>query len=455
MLYQIPSRKNSTAPPKPGKNQTINKMAKQKKNTPNEQFDYYPDQHFDCTRCGFCCNNFEIAVSPDEMAALKKFKLPNGAPPPNDWFSPAKTRDGFFAIAKDKRGWCSFMDDDGNCLLHNTIGWRNKPLICQVFPMHIAHWKDGKCSAELRFVCEGVAREDGTLLTDQADVMNHVAEPLRTRLPESNVEYSNANPAPLTTVRQVHGGCKKILHDNSIPLQNRLYSVARIIDFHSQKQNRDAIAAADEHFAGDAVEFANKASDVLKQELTAGTASLSDRLDFRILTMGYLRDDDEAIAKSTLRRFKILCAHSMFGAGGGNLQDINPEAPRVNGRNFLKYAKRLACDEPALELFGQFFFGKLDAMHFCGNTVHDYTYEEGIKHLLLSAPVGFALAASFAVNNKNNIIDRESMLVAVRLLDLTFSRSPFFRLNLAKRLINKLSQPANYAGILNLVIEEK
>ena len=426
-------------------------MANQKKNTKKEQFDFYPEQHFDCTRCGFCCNNFEIAVSPDEMAVLKKFKLPNGEFPADDWFSPAKSRDGFFAIAKDKRGWCSFMDDEGSCFLHTTLGWRKKPLICQVFPMHIAHWKDGRCSAELRFICEGVGRKDGTKLCDQTDIMNVIAKPLRTRLPESNTEYSIANPAPISTVRKVHNGYKKILHDNSIPLAKRLYTVARIIDFHTQRQNRDAIATADDSFADDAIEFAKKASEVLDQELIAAKSSVSDRLDFRILTMGYMRDDDETTAKSLVRRFKILCAHSLFGTGKGNLKKINSNAPSVNGRNYIKNTLKLPYDDTAMEIFCEFFFGKLDAMHFCGNTVHDYTYEEGIKHLLMSAPIAFALAASYAVNEHKNGIDREAMLSSVRMMDLTFSRSPFFRMYIIKRLINKLVQPTNFAGIINSI----
>ncbi len=427
-------------------------MAK-KKNKPTQSavFDYYPNQHFDCTCCGFCCNNFEISISPEEMAELKKFKLPNGEHPPDNWFFPAKTHEGFFAIAKDERGWCSFMDAEGKCLLHNAIGWNHKPLICKVFPMHITHWKDGRCSAELRFICEGVARQDGTTLGNQTDIMQAIADPLRERLPMVNTEYSRINPAPLTTVRRVHEGFKQILHKPDTPLPEKLYAVARIVDFHTQKANRDAIATADDSFSGDAVDFINKASDILKQELAAGTASFSDRLDFRILTMGYLRDDDTVTAKSPIRRFKLLCAHSMFGAGGGNLHDINPNAPGVGGREFMQNMRKSDCDEAAHEMFEQLFFGKLDAMRFCGNTVHNYTYEEGIRHLLLTAPVGYALAASFAAEKHKAVIDLDSMLATVRLLDLTFTRSPFFRLQLAKRLIGKLTQPANFAGILNLV----
>ena len=423
-----------------------------KKSIPVNQIDFYPDQSFDCTLCGFCCNSFEISITPQEKERLMKFTLPDGSHPDESWFFPSKNREGFYAIVKrDDR--CIFMRPEGGCVMHRTEGTPIKPLICQTFPLHVSPWRDGRFSAEYRFICPGVAKKGGTLLNDQTETMTNIAGPLCERMSINDVEYSPVNPAPLSTVRKVHEGIKRILHNESFPLKLRLYAVNKITDFHALRENRDAISEADKDFADDAIEFIDKASEMLEQELSGLKSSFAVKLDLRILTMGYLRDDNEETAKSPLARFKMLCSHSIFGAGGGDLRTINENAPSINGKAFTSSPCRFDLDEDALNLFYQYFFGKVDAMNFCGSNVHGYGYELGIKHMLLSAPVGFALAAAFAREKKASMIDYGCMLNSVRLLDLTFYRSPFFKLTLARNLIERLSIPANYGALLNLTIK--
>ncbi len=402
--------------------------------------------------CGFCCNSFEISITPQEKERLMKFTLPDGSHPDESWFFKSKNREGFHAIAK-RDGRCIFLQPEGGCLMHRTAGSPIKPLICQTFPLHISPWKDGRCSAEYRFICPGVAKKGGTLLKDQTETMTNIAGPLRDRMPINDVEYSPANPAPLATVRKVHEGIKEILHNKAYSLKLRLYAVSKITDFHALRENRDAISDVGKSFTDDAVEFFNKASEMLEQELSGVKPTFSVKLDLRILTMGYLRDDDEDTAKSPIARFKMLCAHSIFGAGGGDLQSITENAPKVSGNAFTSSPCRFDIDEDAQQLFHQYFFGKVDAMNFCGTNVHGYGYELGIRHMLLSAPVGFALAAAFAREKKSPNIDYGCMLNSVRLMDLTFYRSPFFKLALARNLIERLSTPGNFGALLNLTIK--
>lgn len=415
------------------------------------KIDFYPGQRFSCQRCGFCCNSFEIKITAKELTRLKKVVLPSGENPQDDWFSPSLTSKGLYTVAKKADNKCVFIDTAGGCLLHNISGVNCKSLICRVFPVHMVNWADGRCSAELRFICPAVGSKTGTLLGDQPEIMDKIAKPLRERQILSDTRYSTENPASLRAVRQVHVAFKNILHDETVPLKTRLYSVSRIIAFHAIKSNHEAILLADDNFSADALEFVRKAAPVLKKELSNGVASLGDRIDFRILITGYLRDDDEFAVHSPITRLKKLCAHSVFAAGGGSLRQINPAAPDVSGRQCLARPRRTLVSIDALEVFCQFFYGKLDSMHFCGNTAHNFNYEMGIKHLLLSLPVTFVLAAAFVAQKEKPVIDRDDMLQAVRLMDLTFSRSPFFRLRLTRNLLNKLSKPATLAGLLNLI----
>ncbi len=417
------------------------------KNTPANQIEFYPQQRFSCMRCGFCCR-LEIKITPDEMQRLKAARLPSGQYPPAEWFTASPSQPAIFIVAKRHDGECVFRDASGGCVLHEL---NVKPLICLVFPLHIVNWENGRCSADLRFICPGVGDISGIPLEHQREIITRVAGPLKERLAPGNTEYSDENPAALTAVRHVHAGYKAILHDETIPLKQRLYALSRIIDFHAARDNYNAIRDADAGFATDAMDFNRKAASALAAELNRGIASLQDIIDLRILITGYLRDDDPLTIKSPGRRLKILCAHAMFAAGGGNLRRINPHSPDINGRQCLAAPGRLPMNEAAQDIFRQFFFGKLDAMHFCGNMFNGLSYEMGIRHLLLSVPVTFTLAAAYARNRKQTVIGKDAMLATVRLLDLTFRCSPFFRLKLTRRMLKRLSKPSIFAGILNQV----
>jgi uncharacterized membrane protein len=111
----------------------------------------------------------------------------------------------------------------------------------------------------------------------------------------------------------------------------------------------------------------------------------------------------------------------------------------------------LPADEEALDVLRQFFYGKLESLHFCGNTVHGFTYDLGMKHLLMSVPVIFVLAAAQAQAANKSAIGTTEMLQAIRFVDLTFAKSPFFKLRRIRDLLVRLARPAVFAGILSLV----
>jgi lysine-N-methylase len=413
--------------------------------------DFYPRQRYTCQRCGLCCRRFEVKITAKEANDLKNTRFPDGCCPPDDWFVPSPTQKGICIIAKDETGDCVLMDETGSCRLHKAYGLAVKPLICRVFPLHVINWKDGRSSAELRFVCPAVGDPQGALLGDQPEIMANLASPLREWLPESDVAYSIENPLPLPLVRQIHAGYKAILQKESLPLKTRLYAVARILDFHASPDGRTAIAAIDAGFATAAGQFVDQTAKAMAVELARGKSTRRDQIEFRLLISGYLRDDDPDIAISQVQRLKLLFAHSLLAAGGGNLQWINPHAPDVKGRHCLLLARQLPADEEALDVLRQFFYGKLESLHFCGNTVHGFTYDLGMKHLLLSVPVIFVLAAAKAQAANKSAIGTTEMLQAIRFVDLTFAKSPFFKLRRIRDLLVRLARPAVFAGILSLV----
>jgi lysine-N-methylase len=413
--------------------------------------DFYPRQRYTCQRCGRCCRRFEVKITAKEVNDLKNTRFPDGTCPPDDWFVPSPTQKGVCTIAKDETGGCVFMDETGSCRLHKAHGLAVKPLICRVFPLHVTNWKDGRSSAELRFFCKAVGDPQGRLLGRQPEIMANLAGPLREWLPESDVVYAVANPLPLAQVRLIHAGYKAILENESLALKTRLYALIRILDFHTSQAGQPALAVIDANFPAAAREFVDKTAKAMLTELGKGKLALRDQIGMRLLISGYLRDDDPGIALSLARRLKLLLAHSVFAAGGGNLRQINPQAPGVTGQQLLAQARQFPADDEALDIFRQFFHGKLESLHFCGNTVHDFSYAQGMKHLLLSAPAIFALAAAQAKAENKTVIGANEMLQAVRMVDLTFARSPFFKLKLVRNLLDRLTIPATFAGILTLV----
>ena len=413
--------------------------------------DFYPRQRYTCQRCGLCCRRFEVKITIDEMNSLKNTRFPDGTCPPDDWFVPSPTQKGVCTIAKDETGGCVLMDKTGSCRLHKAHGLASKPLICRVFPLHVTNWKDGRSSAELRFFCKAVGDPRGTLLGKQPEIMANLAGPLQEWLPESDVVYSAANPLSLAQVRQIHAGYKAILEDEAQTLKTRLYALIRILDFHASQAGQTALSGIDAGFPAAARGFVDQTAKAMRFELGKGKLSLRDQIGMRLLISGYLRDDDPEIVLSLTRRLRLLFAHSLFAAGGGDLQQINPQAPKVNGQQILLLARQRPADEAAMDIFRQFFYGKLESLHFCGNTVHGFAYDQGMRHLLLSVPAIFTLAAAQAKTANLEVIGAAEMLQAVRLVDLTFARSPFFKLKLVRNLLVRLSVPATFAGILNQV----
>lgn len=406
--------------------------------------DMYPEQRFRCLGCaGGCCDRFEIALAPGEAQAVEALRIP-GAPPFDACFTPAPGRDELI-LNKDAGHHCVFAEGT-LCKIHSLRGYAAKPLACRIFPFHIEHWRDGRVSAELRFICPAVGIPDGKRSGDMLDELGILARQLGLRRGANNCVYSEANPAPLETVRKIHRGFRALLHDARYPLPLRLYAAARILDFHTHEP--EAIRAAGDSFADDLTAFAAKAEPELTAELRGRRADALIRAELRNLICGYLRDDD-ILDRSLRRRIRRAFTHFRVYSGSGPMSLLNPAAPEFTMRAIPGAAAGATCSDSALEVFYAFFYGKLDAMHFCGTRCHNYSYEQGMRHLLVAVPVVFQLAACHAFAAGKTAVGREEMLRAVRLADFSFGRSPFFRLRTAKRWILHLAEPARYAALLS------
>ncbi len=400
---------------------------------------------FRCQRCQYgCCARFKITVTCEEKDAISRLKIP-GLPPAEQCFLP--DGNGLFTVAKNSQTGDCIFSGGGLCLIQKLHGFQAKPAACQLFPLHVRHWLDGEISAEYRWICPGVGVEEGKRIAEETNLPAYARALAKLRNPEKAVFSSTLDPG-LSAIRAVHAGIMKIMHRQDVPFASRLYCALRVLDFHAAPEMHEVIREANQHFAADAGDFLEKAKGVIAQELAEAPApDALTRTNFRNYLCGLLRNDDPCDGPQIFDRISRAWTQVRIATGTGLLSELNPAAPAVPGAFFPVRQFRPGTQE-AEKIWQDFWFGKLDAMHFCGQQSHHFSYEEGLRHLLIFAVLTPSLAEAFAESSGKAEIEKSDMLQAVRLADFTFSASPFFRLKSSRKWLKQLSQLQAFSSLL-------
>lgn len=418
-------------------------------------FYFYPELRFNCRSCDIgCCARMAIPISEAERKSLRRLNIPE-LPPEDECFP--SSPDGNRSLGKRPDGSCVYADGV-RCRIHAVYGYAAKPLACRIFPLHLQLWKDGGISAEYRFFCSGVAAGEGKKLGELTSQVRVFASELASRRPPDDAVYSARNPLPLEKVRKIFAGYRQILHDENLAWPVRLYGMSRVLAFHARPEMERGLAAADDAFADEAKSFLLKSRTLLEAELDKRAGDRPDvavRTAFHQLVCAYLREDDPAARQGFGRRLARSFHQLRIVLGGGSLADLNSAAPAAPGGRLTGGGVPPEMRPAAAELFRHFFYGKLDSMHFCGRQVHNYTFEEGMRHLLLLAPVTMALAAGYAAAAGRGEIDGWDMRRAACRADATFARSPVFRVGQVKGWMERLAKPEHYAALLAATFPKK
>lgn len=400
---------------------------------------------FRCQRCSNgCCARFKITVTAEEKDRLLRLNIP-GTPPAEQCFLQESPL--LFTVAKKAdTGDCVFSGG-GSCRIQELYGFKAKPAACQLFPLHVRSWADGGISAEYRWICPGVGVPEGKRIAEETNLPAYarVLDKLRSR---EHAVFSGSLDPGLAAIRAVHAGIVKIMHREDVPLACRFYCALRVLDFHADPAQQDVVRNAGKAFAADAGDFLDQAHEIIQQELAAspGPDALA-RTTFRNYLCGLLRNDAPQKGIRLLHRLSRAWVQLRIASGTGDLTELNPAAPAVPGA-FFPVRKYKTVAPEAEKLFRDFWFSKLDAMHFCGQQSHRFSYEEGLRHLLICGILTRSLADAFAEEKNRTGVCREDMLQAVRLADFTFSASPFFRLRSARKWLKHLSQLQVFATLL-------
>jgi len=110
---------------------------------------------FRCQRCGVCCNNKRIALSPSERSRLAAF-----LEIPGDCFAAEYLDPGSGELRTTESADCVFLGP-GGCRVHPA-----RPLVCRLFPLGLLRDAEGREIYGVMPVhpdCLGVFGADGTV----------------------------------------------------------------------------------------------------------------------------------------------------------------------------------------------------------------------------------------------------------------------------------------------------
>jgi Fe-S-cluster containining protein len=143
---------------------------------------------FSCHRCGECCRNFTVGLDDGEAERIaahdwatedRRFRKGFTVPGVDPW---GESRD---QLVRRADGRCTFLADDGACLIEARLGHEAKPRICRKFPYVFVRAPDGEracvsveCASRYRSLGDGEPLE---AQRDELEALARASRPYRTR----------------------------------------------------------------------------------------------------------------------------------------------------------------------------------------------------------------------------------------------------------------------------------
>ncbi len=416
---------------------------------------FFPHQNYDCRSCGKCCRMWEIPVTLKEKMRIEKLKIPGFDFEKNSVFLPYKRLPGLFQISKKSNGDCVFLDDNNLCEIHKYFGESVKPLACRLHPFDVLNWENGAVSAAFKFDCPSVAFGKGKEINARLHEVKAFAKELgATSSGKATAIYNWRLDPGIDRLFTVSKAYEQILLSSKFGLPERFCAAARIMEFQSARKYASDITNAGEPFVREAAEFISNTASAFAEEIKkARPLNLNERLLFRYLLSGYLRVDEEVyLKKPIIGRLKRAKTILNFIFGRGSLKALNRDCPDTKGIDPLKAMSMAKYDKEGVNVYEKYLATKLYSMHFCGMAALNLTFEEGMRHLLLTFPAVMAFAATLAASDKRDVVCADDISSALMIVDHTFSRSPLFRLRHIRKMTRKLCGRNVFPSLLKNIL---
>jgi lysine-N-methylase len=416
-----------------------------------KQLYFYPDQKFSCINCGRCCTKWEVPITAKEKASIEELQIPGVDFSQNIYFTRYRNK-SFFIINKKADSQCIFIDSDNLCLIHKYHGEQAKPLACRLYPFEIINWKDGKSSGCLRFDCPAVVQGKGKEMSQHLQAMKSFAKELEKADYKSKAVYRPELEFELSSLRQLAEAFQNTLLCDDFEAGNRIFAGIRILEFFATDSNYTDITDNEIDLSADILDLVERSQDELKYAIDISEAmNLDSHITFRYLLSGYVRSDEEALSRflpigRVKRAWKIL----KFVLAKGSLNELSSNCPDTTNIDPIVAMEQVKYQSGCMDRYWDFLGSKLTSMHFCGNLIHHLSFEEGMRHLLLTYPVCRAFAALYALADNRTEVVPSDVENALMIIDHTFGRSRFFALKHVKKVTRKLCRWNVFAYLLKL-----
>jgi Fe-S-cluster containining protein len=285
------------------------------------------DERWDCTGCGLCCRG---NIVPLDERDLKKLREQAWDQHPDFQGVQTVVREPTSGkthrLAQRADGSCVFLRPDGLCAIHKAFGLKEKPLVCQTYPLQLIPLEK-HAILTLRRSCPTAADDQGRLLQQyrqEADALGTERGLLRSSVP----------PPPITSrfrgewsqAKLVTAAFSQLLQNQQLPLVRRLVHCLAFCDLLEEcrpqrmepSQFGELIAVLQESAVGSGGEyFADR------QAPTRAAGIL-----FRQAVANYLRLHTKFLVRETWgQRWSLLRMALKMARGKGETPQIHPDFP--------------------------------------------------------------------------------------------------------------------------------
>ena len=389
-------------------------------------------QRWGCSSCGACCRQHLVEITAEEKQRIDQ----------QNWNSEPALAGSLPVVPMGKLGrllgrWrlnhrpdgaCVFLQDDGLCRIHATLGETAKPLACRVYP-YAFHPAGRKVTVSLRYSCPSVVANVGPTAIQNGKTIRRIAQDV---VPNQRRETPPPEISPgqrLTEPEFVRflDALDATLSGSGDWVRNLLaaifwVSLAGQAKFEQVRGPR----------LGEFLELIRHgaAGEVPVDLGEFDPPTPPGRTLFRLLVMQYARHDTAAVLdRPWIGRWRNLTAGLAFSRGNGNLPSLRPELRSVP---FAALEQPFGVPPVAQELFPRYLRTKIRGRHFCGPAYYDVPFAEGFVALTLMIPVTLYLARWLAVSAGRDTVTDADLQAALAIADHHHGYSPALGLPTAR-----------------------
>jgi lysine-N-methylase len=374
------------------------------------------DVVFTCSECGDCCRSLDVAVGPAERRALEGL----------DWTGrverlvsgpatvPVRDQSGIGCrLPRHDDGACTYLGDDGRCLIHRHFGAEAKPLACRLYPFSFHQFGQGY-AVDCSFSCRALSRGEGKPLKNYRSEWSELVD-AGAASPQLRYRLASKTKLSLEMAATFQTFLKRFLGDRSLSIPQRIRRCLQFTTLATSGDPEGPSAAV----LRDAI-----AKGLLEKEAEGWASDEMDRTQEAIFfqwlflalnpppaNMDRLPKPD----KDRAARQRVLAANSYRQDDGRPWVD--------NNELEISFATVLAVDstwldaEAASELLERFLLAKVSGQRFLLAGQDALPFTEAVPKFFLCYPMVAWTAKALAASRGEEAVEPADLIQAIRLVD--------------------------------------